>query len=186
MQPTTVPHFIPTRILVPLDFSSSSDAAFEDPDTAALLNDSFVSIKVDREERPDVDAVYMEAVQALTGSGGWPMSVFLLPDGRPFFGGTYFPPDDRRGTPSFPTDALFARDLADRGQLAGNTVVVTVMTNLGFRRAMEPWATCGTTGATRSRSRRSSCPRPSPPGPCSPPPPEASCSRAAMARPPTC
>ena len=77
--------------------------SFEDPDTAALLNDSFVSIKVDREERPDVDAVYMEAVQALTGSGGWPMSVFLLPDGRPFFGGTYFPPDDRRGTPSFPT-----------------------------------------------------------------------------------
>ena len=77
--------------------------SFEDPRIAALLNDSFVSIKVDREERPDVDAVYMEAVQALTGSGGWPMSVFLMPDGRPFFGGTYFPPDDRRGTPSFST-----------------------------------------------------------------------------------
>ncbi len=77
--------------------------SFEDPAIADLLNASFVSIKVDREERPDVDAVYMEAVQALTGSGGWPMSVFLMPDGRPFFGGTYFPPDDRRGTPSFPT-----------------------------------------------------------------------------------
>jgi hypothetical protein len=77
--------------------------SFEDPDIAGLLNASFVSVKVDREERPDVDAVYMEAVQALTGSGGWPMSVFLMPDGRPFFGGTYFPPDDRRGTPSFPT-----------------------------------------------------------------------------------
>ena len=62
-----------------------------------------MSIKVDREERPDVDAVYMEAVQAMTGSGGWPMSVFLTPDRRPFFGGTYFPPEDRHGTPSFAT-----------------------------------------------------------------------------------
>jgi len=77
--------------------------SFEDPATADVLNASFVSIKVDREERPDVDAVYMEAVQAITGSGGWPMSMFLTPDRRPFFGGTYFPPDDRRGTPSFRT-----------------------------------------------------------------------------------
>ncbi len=75
--------------------------SFEDPTTAAELNASFVPIKVDREERPDVDAVYMEAVQSLTGSGGWPMSVFLTPDGRPFFGGTYFPPRDRHGSPSF-------------------------------------------------------------------------------------
>ncbi len=65
--------------------------SFEDPDTAAVMNELFVNIKVDREERPDVDAVYMEAVQAISGSGGWPMTVFLLPDGRPFFGGTYFP-----------------------------------------------------------------------------------------------
>src|SRR5580658_1465045 len=77
--------------------------SFENPDTADALNASFVSVKVDREERPDVDAVYMEAVQAITGSGGWPMSVFLTPDRRPFFGGTYFPPDDRHGTPSFGT-----------------------------------------------------------------------------------
>jgi hypothetical protein len=77
--------------------------SFEDADTAATLNRSFVSIKVDREERPDVDAVYMEAVQAMIGSGGWPMSMFLTPDGRPFFGGTYFPPQDRQGTPSFTT-----------------------------------------------------------------------------------
>jgi len=77
--------------------------SFEDPATADALNSSFVSIKVDREERPDVDAVYMEAVQAITGSGGWPMSMFLTPDRRPFFGGTYFPPEDRRGTPSFRT-----------------------------------------------------------------------------------
>ncbi len=75
--------------------------SFEDDVTAAVLNASFVPIKVDREERPDVDAVYMEAVQALTGSGGWPMSMFLTPDGRPFFGGTYFPPHDRQGSPSF-------------------------------------------------------------------------------------
>jgi hypothetical protein len=75
--------------------------SFENPDTADALNAAFISVKVDREERPDVDAVYMEAVQAITGSGGWPMSVFLTPDRRPFFGGTYFPPDDRHGTPSF-------------------------------------------------------------------------------------
>src|SRR6201995_4698413 len=65
--------------------------SFEDPDTARVMNDGFVNIKVDREERPDVDAVYMEAVQAVTGSGGWPMTVFLLPDGQPFIGGTYYP-----------------------------------------------------------------------------------------------
>jgi uncharacterized protein YyaL (SSP411 family) len=75
--------------------------SFEDQALAAIQNRLFVSIKVDREERPDVDRVYMEALQAMTGSGGWPMTVFLLPDGRPFFAGTYFPPDDRRGLPSF-------------------------------------------------------------------------------------
>ncbi len=75
--------------------------SFEDRASADALNASFVSIKVDREERPDIDAVYMEAVQAITGSGGWPMSVFLTPDRRPFFGGTYFPPVDRQGLPSF-------------------------------------------------------------------------------------
>ncbi len=75
--------------------------SFEDPAIAQLLHRSFVSVKVDREERPDVDAVYMAAVQAMTGSGGWPMSVFCTPDGRPFFAGTYFPPSDRHGMPSF-------------------------------------------------------------------------------------
>jgi uncharacterized protein len=67
--------------------------SFEDQSTAALMNELFVNVKVDREERPDVDAVYMEAVQAITGSGGWPMTIFMTPDGRPFFGGTYFPRD---------------------------------------------------------------------------------------------
>ena len=75
--------------------------SFEDEATARLLNDLFVSIKVDREERPDVDDVYMSAVQAMGNRGGWPLSAFLLPDGRPFFGGTYFPPDGRGGRPGF-------------------------------------------------------------------------------------
>ena len=75
--------------------------SFEDPETAAYMNEHFVNIKVDREERPDVDAIYMEAVQAMTGQGGWPMTVFLDPDGVPFYGGTYFPPDESRGMPSF-------------------------------------------------------------------------------------
>ncbi|MDQ3688465.1 MAG: thioredoxin domain-containing protein [Chloroflexota bacterium] len=75
---------------------------FENPEIAAVMNEHFVSIKVDREERPDLDDVYMAAVQAMTGSGGWPMSVFLTPDLRPFFGGTYFPPEDRHGLAGFP------------------------------------------------------------------------------------
>ena len=75
--------------------------SFEDPATAAVMNELFVNVKVDREERPDVDAIYMEAVQAMTGQGGWPMTVFLDPDGGPFYGGTYFPPDEGRGMPSF-------------------------------------------------------------------------------------
>jgi uncharacterized protein YyaL (SSP411 family) len=76
--------------------------SFEDPDIAALVNDTVVSVKVDREERPDVDEIYMEAVQAMTGQGGWPMTVFCTPDGRPFFGGTYFPAEPRGGMISFP------------------------------------------------------------------------------------
>jgi len=75
--------------------------SFEDEETARLMNERFVSVKVDREERPDVDAVYMDAVVALTGQGGWPMTVFLTPDGDPFFGGTYFPPEPRHGLPAF-------------------------------------------------------------------------------------
>jgi uncharacterized protein YyaL (SSP411 family) len=81
--------------------------SFEDQGVAAILNEHFVSIKVDREERPDLDRIYMSAVQAMTGSGGWPMSVFLTPEGQPFYGGTYFPPTPRYGMPSF-TDVLLA------------------------------------------------------------------------------
>jgi uncharacterized protein YyaL (SSP411 family) len=75
--------------------------SFEDEETARLMNERFVNIKVDREERPDVDHVYMNAVQMLTGRGGWPMTVFLTPDGKPFYGGTYFPPEEHYGMPSF-------------------------------------------------------------------------------------
>lgn len=75
--------------------------SFEDPVTAKLMNDLFVNIKVDREERPDIDSIYMTAVQAMTGGGGWPMTVFLTPDGTPFYGGTYFPPTPRYNMPAF-------------------------------------------------------------------------------------
>ncbi|MBI3634909.1 MAG: thioredoxin domain-containing protein [Candidatus Rokubacteria bacterium] len=76
--------------------------SFENPAIAAIMNEHFVSVKVDREERPDVDQIYMQAVQSLTGHGGWPMTVFLTPEGAPFYGGTYFPPEDRHGIPAFP------------------------------------------------------------------------------------
>ncbi|MEU2183859.1 thioredoxin domain-containing protein [Streptomyces thermolilacinus] len=101
--------------------------SFEDDATAAYLNDHFVSVKVDREERPDVDAVYMEAVQAATGHGGWPMTVFLTPDAEPFYFGTYFPPAPRHGMPSFQqvlegVEAAW-RDRRDEvGEVAGNIV----------------------------------------------------------------
>src|SRR5712691_114693 len=75
--------------------------SFENEQIAAILNDNFVPIKVDREERPDVDRIYMTYVQATTGGGGWPMSVWLTPDLKPFVGGTYYPPDDRYGRPGF-------------------------------------------------------------------------------------
>src|SRR5258706_12166637 len=75
--------------------------SFEDPKTAAYINEHFVNIKVDREERPDIDGIYMQAVIAMTGSGGWPMSVFLTPDLKPFYSGTYFPPVRRYNMPAF-------------------------------------------------------------------------------------
>src|SRR3989442_13367216 len=76
--------------------------SFENPEIAEVMNRHFVSVKVDREERPDVDQIYMQAVQSMTGHGGWPMTVFLTPDGVPFYGGAYFPPAPRHGLPSFP------------------------------------------------------------------------------------
>ena len=84
--------------------------SFEDEETARLMNEAFVNVKVDREERPDVDSVYMGAVQAMTGRGGWPLTVFLTPEGEPYYGGTYFPPEPRHGMPSFRQVLGAARD----------------------------------------------------------------------------
>ncbi len=84
--------------------------SFENAEIAALMNEHFVSVKVDREERPDVDSIYMNAVQIMTGAGGWPMTVFLTPDGQPFYGGTYYPPEDRYGRPGFKRILLSLHD----------------------------------------------------------------------------
>src|ERR1035437_790954 len=94
--------------------------SFEDAETAHLMNARFVNVKVDREERPDLDSIYMQAVQAMTGQGGWPMTVFLTPAGEPFYGGTYFPPDDRHGMPSFRRILLSVADAWEtkRGDVA--------------------------------------------------------------------
>jgi uncharacterized protein YyaL (SSP411 family) len=75
--------------------------SFEDESTAALMNEHFINIKIDREERPDLDHIYMDAVQAITGSGGWPLNVFLTPEAKPFYGGTYFPPEKAFNRPSW-------------------------------------------------------------------------------------
>lgn len=101
--------------------------SFEDPETAALMNTHFINIKVDREERPDLDALYMQAVIALNGSGGWPMSVFLTPDLQPFYGGTYFPPQPAHGLPSF-RQVLTALAEAWRTQRAAITNLGTQLT----------------------------------------------------------
>src|SRR5213080_380226 len=85
--------------------------SFEDELTAALMNERFVCIKVDREERPDLDSIYMDAVVAMTGHGGWPLTVFLTPEGEPFLGGTYFPPEPRQGLPAFRQVLVSVSDL---------------------------------------------------------------------------
>ncbi|HMF83848.1 MAG TPA: thioredoxin domain-containing protein [Acidimicrobiia bacterium] len=114
--------------------------SFEDPDVAAVMNRLFVNVKVDREERPDVDGIYMQAVQAMTGRGGWPLTVFLTPDGRPFFGGTYFPKEDGHAMPGF-VRVLEAVDEAwrtRRGDLLGQAGKLT--------NALERIGSLGTTG----------------------------------------
>src|SRR3954469_21390402 len=93
--------------------------SFEDPAVAELMNERFVCVKVDREERPDIDAIAMEAVQMMTGHGGWPLNVFLTPDQVPFYGGTYFPPAPRQGMPAWP--AVLGGAPAAGGGRAGAT-----------------------------------------------------------------
>jgi uncharacterized protein len=100
--------------------------SFEDDEAAALMNERFVNIKVDREERPDVDSLYMDAVVALTGQGGWPMTVFLTPAGEPFLGGTYYPPEPRYGMPSFQQVLVAVSDAyrERRGDVAGQAAAI--------------------------------------------------------------
>ena len=116
--------------------------SFEDPAIAGIMNEHFISIKVDREERPDLDSVYMNAVQVLTGSGGWPMTVFLTPDGKPFYGGTYFPPEDRGGMPGFPRLLLGVAEAYRnrRGEVVQATVqLVSHLQHIGeVPRSLEP------------------------------------------------
>ncbi len=75
--------------------------SYDDPELARIVNENFIAVKVDRDERPDIDSRYQAAVSAISGQGGWPLTAFLTPDGKPFYGGTYFPPDERMGRPSF-------------------------------------------------------------------------------------
>src|ERR671930_349425 len=116
--------------------------SFEDDDTAALMNERFVNVKVDREERPDLDSLYMDAVVAMTGHGGWPMTVFLLPSGEPFLGGTYFPPEPRHGLPSFPQVLVAVSDAyrdrrGDVAQQAG-ALVDALRQSAAMRPSAEP------------------------------------------------
>lgn len=116
--------------------------SFENAGIAASMNEHFVSIKVDREERPDLDAVYMEAVVALSGQGGWPMTVFLTPEGEPFYGGTYYPPEPRHGMPSFPQvlEAIAAawRDRREEVATAAAQLVEAVGRSTALRPSNEP------------------------------------------------
>ncbi|MBC7225560.1 MAG: thioredoxin domain-containing protein, partial [Anaerolineae bacterium] len=114
--------------------------SFQDPETAALMNERFVNIKVDREERPDLDSLYMEALQILTGQGGWPMTLFLTPDGRPFYGGTYFPPEPRYGMPSFRQvlEAVPEAYASRRGQVAEVAHRVTAVLGRGQAVGQDP------------------------------------------------
>ncbi len=117
--------------------------SFEDPETAELMNQNFVNIKVDREERPDLDAIYIRAVQSITGRGGWPLTAFLTPDGLPYHGGTYFPPEPRHGMPSF-RQVLDAAARAYRGR---RTQVREAANRMGelLERSMQP-STAGSAG----------------------------------------
>ena len=128
--------------------------SFENEEIAASMNEHFVNIKVDREERPDLDAIYMEAVVALTGHGGWPMTVFLTPDGEPFYGGTYFPPEPRHGMPGFPQvlDAIAEawRDRRDEVATSAAQLVEAVGRSASLRPSHEP---LDRRGARRARSR---------------------------------
>ena len=132
--------------------------SFEDDATAALMNERFVNIKVDREERPDVDSLYMDAVVALTGHGGWPMTVFLTPDGEPFLGGTYYPPEPRHGLPSFQQVLTAVSDAyrERRGDISRQaaTVVDAVRRSAELRPSNDPLTESMLGEATRALQRQ--------------------------------
>ena len=113
--------------------------SFENPAIAELMNDYFINIKVDREERPDIDGVYMTAVQALTGQGGWPMTVFMTPDGKPFYAGTYFPPSDGHGRPGFPRvlQTLHEKWSDERDEIVKSAEAVTAHLRLAAARVAD-------------------------------------------------
>jgi hypothetical protein len=131
--------------------------SFEDAETAAQMNEQFVNVKVDREERPDLDAVYMDAVVALTGQGGWPMTVFLTPEGEPFFGGTYFPPAPRHGLPGFRQvlDAVAAAYRERRSDVARSAaqLVEAVRSSSDAQASAEPLTDSVLSEAARSLRR---------------------------------
>ncbi|MGH9702549.1 MAG: thioredoxin domain-containing protein, partial [Candidatus Acidiferrales bacterium] len=119
--------------------------SYENPEIAALINQFFVPVKVDRDERPDVDARYQSAVNAISGQGGWPLTAFLTPDGRPFFGGTYFPPDDAMGRPGFKrilgaiAEAYKSRrEEVDRSSIALEETVAQAESFRGARAKFDP------------------------------------------------
>ena len=132
--------------------------SFEDASTAAAMNERFVNVKVDREERPDLDAVYMEAVVAMSGHGGWPMTVFLTPAGEPFYGGTYYPPEPRHGLPSFRQvlDAIAEawRERRDDVTRSAAQLVGAVQQSASLRPSHEPLTSALLTGATRTLAQQ--------------------------------
>ena len=127
--------------------------SFEDEETARLMNERFVNIKVDREERPDVDSIYMQATQAMTGHGGWPMTVFLTPDTAPFYTGTYFPPEDRHGIPSFKRVLAAVAD-AYRSRRSGVEETAAKMRELYATATMPTRSTGALTATTLDRAYR--------------------------------
>ncbi len=101
--------------------------SYENAETARIINEHFVAVKVDRDERPDVDARYQAAVSAISGQGGWPLTAFLTPEGKPYFGGTYFPPDDRHGRPSFQRVLLTMADAFEERRTEVDESAASVM-----------------------------------------------------------
>ena len=126
--------------------------SFEDDATASIMNARYVNIKVDREERPDIDSIYMQAVQAMTGHGGWPMTMFLTPDGTPFYGGTYFPKEDRHGMPSF---KRILNSVADAYAQKPEAVAATVASlKEMYASGLAGWRVDGLAGVTPERLKR--------------------------------